>query len=427
VIFLNIPKVCRIRQKFNTDKIENIEEEIYRQFSAIQVQNIVKPGMRIAVTAGSRGIANIQKIIRTVCEYLKSFGAEPFIVPSMGSHGGATADGQVRVLEKLGITEKSVGVPILSSMDVVEIGETSKGVKVYMDKIAYSSDGIVVVNRVKPHTDFSGEIESGLLKMIAVGLGKHKGCSAMHAGGLAATIPEAAGVALNKAPILFGLAILENSRDETYKLKALRPSDFEREEKLLLKEAKTLVPKLPVDELDVLVVQKIGKMYSGTGMDTKVIGRIRVFGEKEPEVPRINKIIALDLDENSYGNALGIGLADITTRRLFDRIDFDVTYANIIPTTYLERGKIPVIMPDDCEAIKTALKTIGNVHPEEVKLGIIKNTLHIEELYLTRAAITQVKNQSDIEILEEDLELEFDENNSLKLIWGGDDFEVDAH
>ncbi|WP_422443627.1 lactate racemase domain-containing protein [Thermoanaerobacterium sp. DL9XJH110] len=424
---MNIPRVCRIRQKFNTDKIENIEEEIHRQFSAIRVQDIVKPGMRIAVTAGSRGIANIQKIIRTVCEYLKSFGAEPFIVPSMGSHGGATAEGQVRVLEKLGITEKSVGAPVLSSMEVVELGQTSKGVKVYMDKIAYNSDGIVVVNRVKPHTDFSGEIESGLLKMIAVGLGKHKGCSAMHAGGLAATIPEAAGVALNKAPILFGLAILENSRDETYKLKALLPSDFEREEKLLLKEAKTLVPKLPVEELDVLVVQKIGKMYSGTGMDTKVIGRIRVFGEKEPEFPRINKIIALDLDENSYGNALGIGLADITTRRLFDRIDFDVTYANIIPTTYLERGKIPVIMPDDREAIKTALKTIGNLHPEEVKLGIIKNTLHLEELYLTRAAISQVKNRSDIEILEEDLELEFDENNRLKLIWGGDDFEVDAH
>jgi hypothetical protein len=414
---LSFPKVYKIKQKFNTDKIENIEEEIRSQFDKIRVQDIVKPDMRVAVTAGSRGIANIQRILRTVCEYLKSLGAHPFIVPSMGSHGGATAAGQVKVLEKLGITEESIGVPILSSMDVVELGETSKGVKVYMDKIAYNSDGIVVVNRVKPHTDFSGEIESGLLKMIAVGLGKDKGCSAMHAGGLADTIPEAAKMALEKAPILFGLAILENSNDETYKLKALLPMDFEREEKLLLKEAKSLVPKLPVDELDILVVQKMGKNYSGTGMDTKVIGRVRVFGEREPEVPRINKIVVLDLDEKSYGNALGVGLADIITRRLYEKIDFNVTYANTIPTTYLERAKIPIVISDDREAILTALKTIGNVPIKEVKLAIIKNTLHLDELYMTKAAINAIRDKSAVEIIKEDVELTFDEKNCLMLSW----------
>lgn len=414
---MSFPKVYKIKQKFNTDKIENIEEEIRSQFDKIRVQDIVKPDMRVAVTAGSRGIANIQRILRTVCEYLKSLGAHPFIVPSMGSHGGATAAGQVKVLEKLGITEESIGVPILSSMDVVELGETSKGVKVYMDKIAYNSDGIVVVNRVKPHTDFSGEIESGLLKMIAVGLGKDKGCSAMHAGGLADTIPEAAKMALEKAPILFGLAILENSNDETYKLKALLPMDFEREEKLLLKEAKSLVPKLPVDELDILVVQKMGKNYSGTGMDTKVIGRVRVFGEREPEVPRINKIVVLDLDEKSYGNALGVGLADIITRRLYEKIDFNVTYANTIPTTYLERAKIPIVISDDREAILTALKTIGNVPIKEVKLAIIKNTLHLDELYMTKAAINAIRDKSAVEIIKEDVELTFDEKNCLMLSW----------
>lgn len=414
---MNFPKVCKIRQKFNTDKIENIKEEILRQFAEIRVQHIVKPGMRIAVTAGSRGIANIQIILKTVCEYLKSLGAYPFIVPSMGSHGGATAEGQVKVLEKLGITEESIGVPILSCMDVVELGETSKGVKVFMDKIAYNSDGIVVVNRVKPHTDFSGEIESGLLKMLVVGLGKDKGCSAMHAGGLAETIPEAAKVVLKKAPILFGLAILENSKDETYKLKAILPMDFEREEKLLLKEAKSLVPRLPVDELDILIVEKMGKNYSGTGMDTKVIGRIRVFGEKEPESPRINKIVVLDLDERSYGNALGVGLADIITRRLYEKIDFNVTYANTIPTTYLDRGKIPIVISDDREAILTALKTIGNVPLEEVKLAIIKNTLHLDELYLTKPAFNAIRDKSAVEILEEDIELTFDEENCLKLSW----------
>ncbi|KYO66906.1 lactate racemase domain-containing protein [Thermovenabulum gondwanense] len=413
---MNFPKVTKIRQKFNTDKIENIEIEIYKQFEKIGVKNIIKPGMKIAVTAGSRGISNIVKIIKTVCDYLKECGANPFVVPSMGSHGGATAEGQIKVLEKLGITEESVGVPILSSMEVVELGETPKGIKVYMDKIAYYSDGIVVVNRVKPHTDFSGEIESGLMKMIAVGLGKHKGCSAMHAGGLASTIIEAASLALKKAPIVFGLAILENSRDETYKLKAILPENFEIEEKLLLKEAKNLVPKLPINELDILIVEKIGKVYSGTGMDTKVIGRLKVFGEKEPETPRINKIVVLDLDEKSYGNALGIGLADITTRRLFDKIDLNVTYANTIPTTYLERGKIPIIMANDKEAISTALNTIGNVPVEKVKLAIIKNTLHLEELLLTKPAINSIIDKSSIEIVEEDLEISFDENNCLKII-----------
>lgn len=416
MFFLNFPKVTKIRQKFNTDKIENIEIEIYKQFEKIGVKNIIKPGMKIAVTAGSRGISNIVKIIKTVCDYLKECGANPFVVPSMGSHGGATAEGQIKVLEKLGITEESVGVPILSSMEVVELGETPKGIKVYMDKIAYYSDGIVVVNRVKPHTDFSGEIESGLMKMIAVGLGKHKGCSAMHAGGLASTIIEAASLALKKAPIVFGLAILENSRDETYKLKAILPENFEIEEKLLLKEAKNLVPKLPINELDILIVEKIGKVYSGTGMDTKVIGRLKVFGEKEPETPRINKIVVLDLDEKSYGNALGIGLADITTRRLFDKIDLNVTYANTIPTTYLERGKIPIIMANDKEAISTALNTIGNVPVEKVKLAIIKNTLHLEELLLTKPAINSIIDKSSIEIVEEDLEISFDENNCLKII-----------
>jgi len=335
----------------------------------------------------------------------------------MGSHGGATAEGQVKVLEKLGITEKTMGVPIVSSMDVVEVGRTETNAPVYMDKNAFNADGIAVVNRVKPHTDFSGEIESGLMKMMAVGLGKHAGCSTMHAYGLTKTIPMAARVDIEKAPVLFGLAIVENSRDETYKLKALLPRDIEEQEKKLFLESKSLVPKLPVEDIDLLIVEKIGKMFSGTGMDTKVIGRIRVPGEKEAETPRIKRIAVLDIDDSSYGNALGIGLADITTRRLFDKINFKAMYANVIPTTYLERGKIPIIAETDEEAARVALTTLGNVCAEKSRIIVVKNTLHLETMYVSKAILDGIRTRSDIEILGESGEMEFDASGKLNLDW----------
>lgn len=412
---MEFPCLYHIRQKFNTEKITEIESEIIRQFEQIQAKELLKPGMRIAVTAGSRGIANIPRIIRTVCDFLKAHQTQPFIVPAMGSHGGATAEGQVKVLSKLGITEETMGVPIVSDMTVVEIGHTPHSVPVYMDKNAYNADGIVVVNRVKPHTDFFDEIESGLMKMIAVGLGKEKGATTMHARGLATNILESARVSLANAPILFGLAIVENAKDETYKLKALLPKDFEAEEKKLLQEAKQIVPHIPADSLDVLVVQEMGKMYSGTGMDTKVLGRIRVFGETEPSSPVINKVVVLDLADNSYGNALGVGLADITTKRLVDKIDFQATYANLIPTTYLERGKIPVVMANDREAIDLAMRTAGDVTPETVKIAVIHNTLHLEELLVSAPLLQAIKDP--VEVLGP-WEMSFTEDGSLQLPWG---------
>jgi len=371
--------------------------------------------MKISVTAGSRGISNIDLIIKTVCQKLKEAGAEPFIVPGMGSHGGATDEGQLNVLKKIGITQQTMGVPIKSSMEVVDIGITENGSPVYIDKNAYYSDGIVVINRIKPHTDFSGKHESGLLKMISVGLGKAKGCSAMHSYGLAETIPQAAAICLKKAPYLFGIAIVENSKDETYKLEAVLPKDFFKKDEELLNVAKQLVPKLPIDYLDVLVVKEIGKLYSGTCMDTKVIGRMKAFGEPEPEKPVINKIVALTLDDPKYGNALGIGLADITTQKLVDSIKLDVTYANTIPTTYLERAKIPVTLPNDREAIKVALNTVGLVNTKDLKLAVIKNTLQLEELYLTKAAIDSL-DKNKIEVVDEvGIELKFNSEGKLLL------------
>ena len=232
-----------VSQKFNTFKIEDVRDEVFRELDRLNAKDLITPNMKIAITAGSRGISNIPIIMKAICDYIKDAGGDPFIVPSMGSHGGATAEGQRHVLTELGITEESMGCPILSSMDVVKLGETDRKVPVYMDKNAYSADGIVVVNRIKPHTDFNSDTESGLLKMIAVGLGNAKGCATMHSYGLRTSIPATAKVSMKAVNIMFGLGIVENSRDETYKLKALLPEDFEREEKELLKEAKEIVPK----------------------------------------------------------------------------------------------------------------------------------------------------------------------------------------
>lgn len=405
-------KLNLIKQRFNTSKIEDVRREVYKELDNLNAKDLITPKMKIAITAGSRGISNIHIIIRAIRDYIKESGGEPFIVPSMGSHGGATAEGQRSVLTKLGITEESMECPILSSMDVVKVGETDRNVPVYIDKYAYSADGIVVVNRIKPHTDFDSDTESGLLKMIAVGLGNAKGCSTMHSYGLRTSIPAAAKISMKAVNIMFGLGIVENSRDETYKLKGLLPEDFEKEEKNLLIEAKENVPKLPTDYLDLLIVKEMGKMISGTGMDTKVIGRIKILGELEPKKPVINKLVILNLSEASYGNALGVGLADITTKKLVKSIDFEATYANTISTTFLERAKIPIIMPTDKEAIQTGLNTIGELNAETVKVGIIENTLDLQRLYLSDGALKDL-DESKVEILERDIKFLFDEEGNL--------------
>lgn len=403
-----------IKQNFNNEKVEDVREEVYKELDGLNAKELITPNMTIGVTAGSRGICNIVTITRAVCDYIKEAGGKPIIIPAMGSHGGATAEGQLHVLNELGITEEAMDCPVKSSMEVVQLGTTEDGVPLYFDKYAYSLEGIIVVNRIKPHTDFDAEIESGLTKMIAVGLGNAMGCSTMHAYGLSKSIPASAKVSMGKVNILLGLGIIENSKDETYKLKALLPGDFDVEEKKLLIEAKGTVPKLPVDDLDILVVKEMGKMISGTGMDTKVIGRIRIQGEKEPLKPMIKKVVVLNLASNSYGNALGVGLADITTKKLVDRIDFDATYANIIATTFLERGKIPITVSNDKNAIIVAANTVGNVNPENIKIAIIKNTLDLQELYLSEGALENM-DKSKIEIIEKDIKLSFDEDGNLTI------------
>ena len=403
------PVLYRVRQHMEEREIADIPAELTKELDSLDLKPRME-GMRIAVTAGSRGIHNIDIIVKSVVDYVKRAGGYPFIVPAMGSHGGATAEGQREVIKGYGIDEETMGCPVLSSMEVVQLGTIANGAPVYFDKNAYESDGIIVVNRVKPHTDFSAANESGLVKMLAIGLGKEKGCSQMHAHGLAKSIPASAAVSLEQAPILCGLGIVENSRDKTFLLKAVRREDFLEEDAKLLKLSYSLVPHLPVDELDLLVVKEIGKIFSGTGMDTKTIGRIRVRGEKEPEKPDIHGIVALRMNEHSYGNALGIGLADITTKALVDQIDRQSMYSNLIPTTFLERGKIPAHFDTEEDAMDVAMRLYG--HGAETSLIIAENTLEIEKLLVSKKVLEMAP---ELEVIEEDIPLSFDGAGKLAL------------
>ncbi|WP_227765259.1 lactate racemase domain-containing protein [Zhaonella formicivorans] len=395
---VEFPKIVKIRQKFSGPVIGDVATELAK-ISRPLIEQRVTPGMKIAIAVGSRGIANIALMVKALCATLSAAQAYPFIIPAMGSHGGATADGQKKVLATLGITEESIGHPIVSSMETVIAGHTPQGVPVHLDREASQADGIVLINRIKAHTDFKGDWESGLLKQMTVGLGKHKGCTLMHTHGLRETIPEAAQVILQSGKILFGIAILENAREETAELVAVLPDEMLEKEKTLLLRAKQLMAKLPFNELDVLVVDQIGKFFSGTGMDTNVIGRIMVPGEPEPASPKIKRIVALDLAHDSYGNALGIGLADLTTKKLVEKIDFQAMFANLIPTGYLERGKIPVTLENDREAVATALKTIGPTPPGQARLVRIKNTLHLEEMYISEALLPAATQNPSLEIV----------------------------
>jgi hypothetical protein len=296
-------------------------------------------------------------------------------------------------------------------METVQLENASNGAPVYFDKNAFYSDGIIVVNRIKPHTDFLAENESGIVKMVSVGLGKEKGATAMHGYDLAITIPLAFKTASYRAPIIAGLGIVENSKDETYIIQGVKPEDFLKEDARLLKVEIEQVPRLPYDDVDLLIVKEMGKMYSGTGVDTKVIGRIRVQGVPEPEAPFVNKLVILRLSPDSCGNALGIGLADITTKELVDSIDYDSMYKNLIATTYLERGKIPPYFETEKSAIDTAFKTLGKIKSVDAKVMIIENTLHISELTVSESIYKEIKNE--VELIEEIPEWSFDLNGKI--------------
>jgi len=385
----------------------------------LNIHGKIQPGMRIAITAGSRGIANNVLILATLVSELKAYGAQPFLIPCMGSHGGATAEGQLEILRALGVTEASVGCPIISQMDVVELGYTQEGFPVYIDKEAAGADGIVVVNRVKPHTEYTGDIESGLMKMMTIGLGKHKGALTAHRYsvqyGYQAVILSIAGEILKSAPILFGLALVENAYDETARVVALWPDSFEETEKALLEKAKGFLATLPFDKLDILIIDEMGKEISGTGIDTNVIGRIMFIGSPEPEWPRITRIVVLDLTEESRGSAVGVGLADFITRRLANKIDYRVTYINCFTAMTPEKARLPAVGETDREAIEWAFQTIGAVEPQQARVVKIKNTLDLSRLYLSQSLVSELNVKLGWQVEGKDHELYFDSEGNFHL------------
>ncbi|NIN53449.1 MAG: DUF362 domain-containing protein [Nitrososphaeria archaeon] len=407
---MQLPRMVEVRQKIPAPKIEDYVGEVKRQLIALGLRSRIKKGMKIAITAGSRGITHLPEILAIVVDEVKTAGGEPFLIPSMGSHGGATPEGQVMVLSSLGVTNETVGAPVISSLEVEEIGRIDDS-PVYVDRNALEADGIIVVNRVKPHTDFKDEIESGLMKMLAIGLGKQKGAETVHGylgEGYHKYMVQMARMILEKAPITLGLAIVENAYLDPTIIKAISPERFEEEEKELLKIAKEMIAKIPFKDIDVLIVEQMGKNISGIGMDTNVTGRFWIPGEATSDMPKIKKIVVLDLSPESHGNAVGIGLADITTKRLFDKIDLNNTYMNVLTQNFPETGKIPIILSTDKAAIQMALKTCGPIKSEEARVVRIKNTLELERFNISESMIEEAKANSNLKVVEEPKEVLFD-------------------
>ena len=412
-----LPRMYRIRQTFERPMVKEIGQTVQSELRKLSLEKRVKSGQRVAITAGSRGVANMASILKATVDHLKSLGARPFIFPAMGSHGGATAEGQVGLLAHYQITESEMGVPILASMEAVEIGRTEEGVPVFIDKHASEADHIVVVNRIKPHTKFKAPIESGLMKMMAIGMGKQKGADYYHKAALHYTyykiIADAGRMVMNNAPILFGLGILENGYDETAKIVALRPEEIETEEQNLLTEAKRMMPRLPFHEIDLLIVDEIGKDISGVGIDPNVTGRNRDLIGTFPHSTNVKRIFVRDLTESSNGNANGIGLVDITTQRLVSKIDYQATYMNAITGISLEKAAVPMHFVTDQRAIEVALGSIGLTPPEESRIVRIKNTLHLDELEVSEIYAQEVRERPDLEILEGPNPVIFDGESNL--------------
>ncbi|MDQ1329161.1 MAG: hypothetical protein QG641_2450, partial [Candidatus Poribacteria bacterium] len=389
------PRMVRIRQKFESiSGIDNIEREIHDQLKP-EIMSNLKPGYNVAITAGSRGIANMDRIVGAIVRELKEYGVKPFVFPAMGSHGNANAEGQREILKHYNITENTMGCPIVSSMETVQIGLTNDGIPVYIDRNAFSADRIVVVNRVKQHTDFSGRIESGLVKMMAIGIGKRDGASTYHKAslkyGFERVLRGVAETVLATDKIAFGLGIVENPYDQTAILHATTPDKLIDTEEYLQEQAKKLAARLPFDIMDVLIVDEIGKDISGLGMDTKVIGRMMQTGEEDPETPRITRIFVLDLTPNTMGNAAGIGLADFTTKRLVDKIALEPTYMNFITSMGPQKVRIPIHFDTDRKVLNAVFDTIGMVNPEESKVIRIKNTLRLDEIEVSEGFLDTVK------------------------------------
>ena len=407
---VELPSVALVEQRVETPpSLADIREGVREALRSVEL-----PTGTVAIGVGSRGVAKISEIVAALVEALKEVGAEPFVVPAMGSHGASTAEGQARVLAHLGVSEDQVGCPVKATMETVKLGETPAGVSVFMDRNAHEADSIVVVNRIKPHTAFRGTVESGPTKMLAIGLGKQRGAHSIHSAGwenIDRTIPEAARVAVNSGKVAFGLATVENAHEEPCKIVAIPASDLEAGEASLLEEAKRNLARLPFDDLDVLVVDEIGKNISGDGADPNVTGRYATTAASGG--PKVQRMVYLGLTEETGGNANGLGMADVVTERLVDGMDRPSTYMNALTSTTPQPVKIPMTMPSDEMAVAAALTMCAGVDPQEVRLVRIQNTLRLGRMWVSEALLGGVEEDERLTVVEEPRPMRFGEDAAL--------------
>ena len=399
------PQMIRIQQTSDAPYISNVSEVTISNLSKFAHSSHMESleGKRIGITAGSRGISNITSILEAISWFVKNRGGVPYLIPSMGTQGGGCIDGQLDILKSLGITEQSIGAEIIKNIDTSLLGYSSLGIPVFLNKAALDLDGIVVVNRIKPHTDFVGSIESGICKMFVIGLGGPQGALTAHSyaikKGYEQTITDIAKTMIDNLNVIAAVGIVENWKGQVAHIEIINPKEiFIKEPQLLVLAKKTLV-KLPTDELDVLIIDEIGKNISGTGMDTKTVGRIMVIGQKEPEKPIISRIVVLDITDESHGNAIGLGLADITTRRAFNKIDLNITAFNSVGSMTPEQGRIPVVMDSDKDAVNAALDSLGAIKHEESRIIHIRNTFFMEEMEVSLSLLKELSSRDSIRIL----------------------------
>ena len=400
---ISMPAMHRVRQSFETHRIDNVEAAVAEQCSRPEIAGQIKPGMSVAIGVGSRGVANIEPAVKALVESVRAAGGEPFIFPAMGSHGGATAEGQTQVLANYGVTAERVGAPVRATMDTVVVTTMTDGTELHMDRFAHEADGVILVNRIKPHTTFRGEIESGLIKMMIIGMGKISGATIMHSDHgmdrFPQVLPAAAEALMPRINFLFGLGMIEDAYDHTAMNEAVPAGTLISREKELQVKAKSLMPRICFDDIDVLVVEQIGKEISGAGMDPNITGR-NCRGVTGFDLPRVEKIVVLDLTEMTHGNATGMGSADVITKRLFDKIDFGVTYANVIASAYLDGGLIPIVMPTDEDAVRLAVKTTPRVKPMDCRFVRIRHTLAMEEIEVSDALLPAVQAHPNLSLVD---------------------------
>ncbi len=412
------PPVVRVRiPQPRVEPIKDVEGIISSQFERGGKVNMLPAGSSVAVGVGSRGIAQLPRLVKSVVDYLKSRDLKPFIVPAMGSHGGATAEGQADLLAELGVSEETIGVSVQSSMEVVEAGRTPSGIKCLIDARAMAADGIVVVARVKPHTSFDRPIESGLVKMMAIGLGKQAGATAVHSLGpvigLGEVLPVIGKVLIEKSPLVCGLAVVENAEHQVVHLEVVEPEDFFTADERLLKLAKSTLARLPFDQIDVLIVEELGKEISGAGMDYAVTGRTDIRSIPNPPKPLIYKVAVLACTEHSQGNAIGIGMADYIPRSLANKVDLMSLYMNSITAAVAEKARFPIVLNNDEDVVKACTLTSWRATPVETRLCVIRNTLELNEILISQSLLTDIEGEEGVEVLSEPFPLAFNRSGQL--------------